>query len=65
LFQGDGESVPETGMDEPYSTSSNMNHISAARRFHINIELDVMALMLFLAGLATRMYRLEEPRSIV
>jgi hypothetical protein len=65
LFQGDGESVPEMGMEESYSTSSNMTCISTTRRFHVNIELDVMALMLFLGGLATRMYRLEEPRSIV
>jgi hypothetical protein len=65
LFQGDGESVPEMGMEESYSTISNITCISTTQRFHVNIELDVMALMLFLGGLATRMYRLEEPHSIV
>lgn len=63
--EGDGESVPEMGVEDTYSATSNMTCVSTVRRFHVNIELDIMAVMLFLAGLATRMYRLEEPRSIV
>lgn len=65
MFQGDGESIPEKGIEYSYSAGSNMIFNSSARRFNVHIELDVMSLMLFLAGLMTRMYRLEEPRSIV
>jgi hypothetical protein len=52
-------------MEDTYSANSDMTCVSTARRFNVNIQLDIMALMLFLAGLATRIYRLEEPRSIV
>jgi hypothetical protein len=52
-------------VEDTCSASSTMTCVSTERRFHVNIELDIMAVMLFLAGLATRMYRLEEPRSIV
>jgi hypothetical protein len=65
MFQGDGESIPEKGVEYSYSAGSNMIRNSSARRFNVRIELDVMSIMLFLAGLMTRLYRLEEPRSIV
>jgi hypothetical protein len=65
MFQGDGEAVPEKGVEYSHSASSNVFYNSSARRFNVRIELDVMSLMLFLAALMTRMYRLEEPRSIV
>lgn len=34
-------------------------------RFQINIELDAVAAALFVAAIATRFYRLEEPEYIV
>lgn len=34
-------------------------------RVEINLKIDVVSVILLLAGLATRLYRLEEPRSIV
>ncbi|KAJ9589253.1 hypothetical protein L9F63_017552, partial [Diploptera punctata] len=60
--EGDGESVPE--VEESCLGRNNMS-CRSTRGFNVNIEVDIMALLLFLAGLATRMYRLEEPRSIV
>ncbi|XP_066603868.1 protein O-mannosyltransferase 1 [Prorops nasuta] len=34
-------------------------------RIKLNLEIDVIAVLLFVAGLISRLYRLEEPRSIV
>uniref|UniRef100_A0A1B6HU43 Uncharacterized protein n=2 Tax=Homalodisca liturata TaxID=320908 RepID=A0A1B6HU43_9HEMI len=34
-------------------------------RFQINIELDAVAAILFIAAIATRFYKLEQPRHIV
>lgn len=34
-------------------------------RIKIKIEIDVVTLLLLLAGLATRLYRLQEPKNIV
>lgn len=33
--------------------------------FRVNIEIDLMSVCLFLGGLVTRMYRLDDPRNIV
>ncbi|XP_033209225.1 protein O-mannosyltransferase 1 isoform X2 [Belonocnema kinseyi] len=38
---------------------------SSPARVRINLEIDLVAVTLLLVGLATRLYRLEEPRSIV
>lgn len=34
-------------------------------RFKVNIELDMVSTLLLLGALATRMYQLDQPRSIV
>lgn len=34
-------------------------------KIKINLEIDLVALLLLFAGVVTRLYRLEEPRSIV
>ncbi|XP_044008654.1 protein O-mannosyltransferase 1 [Aphidius gifuensis] len=36
-----------------------------SKRIVINLEFDVVALFLFIAGIITRLYRLEEPKSVV
>jgi hypothetical protein len=69
ILQGDGESLPEPVVD---IKSSNMNEIenTTARcakplLFNVNIRLDLIAVSLFVLGLASRLYHLEEPRNIV
>lgn len=36
-----------------------------SKRIIISLEFDVIAVILLVAGILTRIYRLEEPRSIV
>lgn len=60
--EGDGESVPDSPSEEIESVSEKDR---TKTKFNVSIELDVMAVILFVCGVATRMYRLEEPRSIV
>lgn len=36
-----------------------------SRKISLNLELDVVAILLFIAGIITRLYRLEEPKSVV
>lgn len=38
---------------------------SQGKRFKMNIEIDGLATFLFLAAVATRFYKLDEPRNIV
>nr|CAD7446948.1 unnamed protein product [Timema bartmani] len=65
--RGDGASV--TSETHTEQGSSVQNHetiqIEAQERFRLKLEIDIVSLMLFVAALATRMYKLEEPRSIV
>ncbi|XP_063234675.1 protein O-mannosyltransferase 1 isoform X2 [Bacillus rossius redtenbacheri] len=60
--------------DESTGNSNQVNETAASdvpkckmlrKRFRVSVEIDMMSITLFLMGLATRMYRLEEPRSIV
>nr|CAD7394767.1 unnamed protein product [Timema cristinae] len=65
--RGDGASV--TSETHTEQGSSVQNHetipIETQERFRLKLEIDIVSLMLFVAALATRMYKLEEPRSIV
>ncbi|XP_067002481.2 protein O-mannosyltransferase 1 [Anabrus simplex] len=66
--EGDGESIPEIvkeNTDRSKVPPVSKTPTSEPRRFSISVEVDVLSSVLFLFGLATRMYRLEEPRSIV
>nr|CAD7260474.1 unnamed protein product [Timema shepardi] len=64
---GDGASVTSETHTEQGSTVQNHEtiQIEAQERFRLKLEIDIVSLMLFVAALATRMYKLEEPRSIV
>merc|ERR1711971_1302365 len=69
---GDGESVPETppneaAMPPPVSQTSvtESNSENVTNPFYINFSVDMMAVMLFVAGLVTRLYRLDQPRHVV
>lgn len=59
--EGDNESVSET----PVEHDAKKTGSELPTRLRINLEVDLVAAFLLLAGLATRLYRLEEPRSIV
>ncbi|XP_049830868.1 protein O-mannosyltransferase 1 isoform X1 [Schistocerca gregaria] len=61
--EGDGESVPDSPSEDKESPVAEND--KSQKNFNVSIELDVMAVILFVCGVATRMYRLEEPRSIV
>lgn len=56
-----------------FQTNNGLNHhvnkLQEDKPYHkslrVNIELDCIAVFLFVVGLCMRLYRLEEPRSIV
>ena len=74
IFQGDGESLPETPPNEESFSASNkdskttqessVSHESV-NPFFINIQLDIVAVMLLVVGTFTRMFRLESPNNVV
>lgn len=58
--------VPAIKSDEQINPSEKVRASqSKQQRFQINIELDVIASTLFIAAVATRFYKLEQPRNIV
>lgn len=63
--------VKPTGASKADTTKRNADEVGNSwlngdfQPFSVNIEVDGMAVALFLLGLFTRMWRLEEPRSIV
>ena len=74
IFQGDGESLPETPPNEESISASNKdskttqeNSVSheSVNPFFINIQLDIVAVMLLVVGTFTRMFRLESPNNVV
>uniref|UniRef100_A0A1B6EE73 Protein O-mannosyltransferase 1 n=1 Tax=Clastoptera arizonana TaxID=38151 RepID=A0A1B6EE73_9HEMI len=64
--EGDGESVPDQTLEnvsiEPKVFTKN---VAQKMHFRINLEIDVIAMFLFVAAVVTRFYKLEEPRNIV
>ncbi|CAG0881288.1 unnamed protein product [Darwinula stevensoni] len=65
--KGDGESVPDT---PPNETSAHLQPFQPKWRqkrnpFRFSLEIDCMALILLLLGIATRLYRLDQPKHIV
>lgn len=46
--------------DEYFSTPPNQRIVG-----RINFQIDIISISLFICGLVTRMYKLEEPRNIV
>merc|ERR1719325_428633 len=63
---GDGESVPETPPNEAsvpqkQTTQAKVQEAEAGNPFQLSIKLDMMALVLLVVGVFTRMLRLESP----
>ena len=61
---GDGESLPNTPPNEIVEVSQK-NSETGRNPFTYQINVDLMAVMLFVLGLVTRMYRLDQPRNVV
>ena len=59
---GDGESLPQTPPNE-----THVEHFQkpSDSPFLINIRVDAMAVILFAIGLATRLYRIDQPKNVV
>ena len=60
IFQGDGASTPEDSGEVLEPGNKDMKG-----PFSVQLEVDVMQWMLFVVALATRMWKLEYPRSAV
>ncbi|XP_066257536.1 protein O-mannosyltransferase 1 [Euwallacea similis] len=57
---------PKTKETEDISYDSTNKYISKFKQFFkVNIEIDVVSVTLFIGAIATRMYKLEQPRNIV
>lgn len=54
------EKVIKDYEEEHFSTATNQKIFG-----RINFQIDIISISLFMCGLATRMYKLEEPRNIV
>ncbi|XP_046468533.1 protein O-mannosyltransferase rt isoform X1 [Neodiprion pinetum] len=62
--EGDGASVSEVPVECKAKEAGELS-TTLPTRLRVNLEIDLVAVILLLSGLATRLYRLEEPRSIV
>ena len=70
---GDGESLPNTPPNETIDDDENKNNSQESLEnqpkfyspFTLQINIDVMAVMLFLVGLGTRLFRLDQPYNVV
>ena len=68
---GDGESLPNTPPNETIDNAlANKNQECLEPKFYtspftLQINIDVMAVMLFLVGLGTRLFRLDQPYNVV
>ncbi|GLG97859.1 Protein O-mannosyltransferase 1 [Gryllus bimaculatus] len=60
--EGDGESTSDAASEDSRVSPAMQKEKSG---FNMKLEFDAMSLLLLALGLATRMYKLEEPRSIV
>lgn len=69
LNGGRAENIPDlpaqkcNDQKEELVTSNNASKFR--KLFKIHIEIDVVSIILFLGAIATRMYKLEQPRNIV
>ncbi|KAG7201312.1 hypothetical protein KM043_004084 [Ampulex compressa] len=63
--EGDGESSSEAMAEECISEERHTANDDTRARIRISLEIDLIAVILLIAGILTRLYRLEEPRSIV
>lgn len=71
-LQGDGEAIADTSIESNKAIQSSftepkkLSTKDAIRaRIRISLEIDLIAVILLITGICTRLYRLEEPRSIV
>lgn len=71
---GDGESNPDQPVQEIFKekcipnepdTKTEIQPPRRSKLFRISFEIDLVSVILFVLGVATRMYKLEEPRHIV
>ena len=62
---GDGESLPNTPPNETVELPSTKVVKSGKSPFAFQVTVDFMAVILFIVGLATRVYRLDQPRNVV
>lgn len=62
---GDGESLPNTPPNETVELPSTKLVNSGKSPFAFQVTVDFMAVMLFIVGLATRVYRLDQPGNVV
>lgn len=71
--QGDGESTPDTMSDlQKHCDSDKVRNIRSEdtprgtrRLCTVDFQVDFISICLFLCGLATRMYQLQDPKNIV
>ena len=61
---GDGESLPHTPPNEAVSFD-HRKEFAPSNPFLVNLKVDVMAVTLFIVGLATRLYRIDQPKNVV
>ncbi|XP_046403582.1 protein O-mannosyltransferase 1 [Ischnura elegans] len=62
--EGD-ENLSHSASEEKLQNGESDDFPQKRKRFSINVEVDFLSLVLFLSALITRLYRLEEPSSIV
>lgn len=72
LLQANGQTDLNTSMESNkanplYSIESKqlLSNNAVRARIRISLEIDLIAAILLITGICTRLYRLEEPRSIV
>ena len=61
---GDGESLPHTPPNEAVNFVHKKEN-APSNPFLVNLKVDVMAVTLFAIGLATRLYRIDQPKNVV
>lgn len=63
FLQGDGQSIPDLNQESSTCEERENDQRKVKRKtLQVKFELDLMATSMFVIGLATRLYRLEEPR---
>jgi len=72
VLQGDGQVTSDISVENKKENSSNsikskelVSSNTVCARIRISLEIDLIAAILLIAGICTRLYRLEEPRNIV
>ena len=62
---GDGESLPDTPPNERMGLKKEPSKSSNRTPFQVQFSVDIMAVLLFIVGLSTRLYRLDQPSNVV